>query len=233
MPRVPPLEPELDDLLEAERRAPAPDDALARVWPRVALPVASRPPQGQATRALRSRFDATLASRRAVALASVVAGMVAGAALYALLRPAPPARVVFVDRPVPVAAPVVAAPADSAASPVDHDPVSEPRAVRSVPARVAPPARAASTLSEERALLDQARAALAQGDGPDALQRTNDHARRFARPQLGEEREAIAIQALVLSGRYAEARDRAARFEVSSPNSLFRPAVEASLASIP
>jgi hypothetical protein len=56
---------------------------------------------------------------------------------------------------------------------------------------------------------------------------------RNATAQLGEEREAIAIQALVLVGRYAEARDRAALFEASSPDSLFRPAVEASLASIP
>ena len=88
-------------------------------------------------------------------------------------------------------------------------------------------------IAEERALLDQARNALAQHDGPGALRLTDDHARRFARPQLGEEREAIAIQALVLSGRYVDARDRATRFEASSPDSLFRPVVEASLASIP
>jgi hypothetical protein len=234
-PHIPPLEPELDDLLEVERRAPAPDDALARVWSRVSVPPPLPPLQGGAAGRRRSGFAATISSRGPLVVASVVAGMVLGAGMHALLRPAPPARLVFVDRPVPPAAPAVVAPsaADSAASPIEHEPVAESPVRRSAAARGVPATHGASTIAEERALLEQARAALTQRDGPGALRLTDDHARRFARPQLGEEREAIAIQALVLVGRYAEARDRAALFEAHSPDSLFRPAVEASLSSIP
>lgn len=90
-----------------------------------------------------------------------------------------------------------------------------------------------SSLSEERALLDGARVALGAGDGARALAITDAHQRRFAHPQLAEEREAIAIQALVIAGRFGDARARAARFQEGTPDSLFAPAVEASLASIP
>ena len=90
--RVPPLEPELDDLLEVERRAPAPHDALARVWSRVAVPAPLPPPQGWTAGPRRSGFTTAIASRAPLVLASVIVGMVAGAGLHALLRPAPPPR---------------------------------------------------------------------------------------------------------------------------------------------
>jgi outer membrane protein assembly factor BamD (BamD/ComL family) len=82
-------------------------------------------------------------------------------------------------------------------------------------------------------LLDEARTALSAGNTDQALASTDMHARRFAHPQLGEEREALGIQALVGGGRYDEARARAARFRAMWPNSLFLPAVDASIASIP
>ena len=85
----------------------------------------------------------------------------------------------------------------------------------------------------ERLLLDEARGALTSQEPDRALSLLSDHARRFAHPQLGEEREALAIQALVGTGRYDEARARADRFRTSAPNSLFLPAVDATLASIP
>lgn len=94
-------------------------------------------------------------------------------------------------------------------------------------------AAAASTLAEERLLLDRARRALERDDARDALRWTDVHKARFARPELGEEREALAIQALAADGQYDEARHRAARFLSAAPNSLFRPAVETTLASIP
>jgi hypothetical protein len=233
-PRIPPLEPQLDDLLDAERHAPAPDDALARVWSRMALPTPSHPPQGGTAGTPQSGWPAALVSRWPFALAVAVATL-AGGALHAVLRPAPPARVVFVARDVPVGASAVAAPPGvaSAASPVHEESVAEPQKVRPAPTRAAPPSHAPSSLSAEHALLDHARTALAAGDGATALGLTDDHARRFARPELAEEREAIAIQALVLTGRYAEARERAARFEVRWPSSMFRSAVKSSLASIP
>jgi hypothetical protein len=92
---------------------------------------------------------------------------------------------------------------------------------------------ASASLAAERSLLDDARSALANGDAPRALALTDAHVRRFARPQLAEEREALAVQALVGDGRYDDARSRAAHFRATWPSSLFLPAVDASLASIP
>jgi hypothetical protein len=59
------------------------------------------------------------------------------------------------------------------------------------------------------------------------------HEHRFPKPQLQEEREALAIQALVMLKRYDEARARASRFKAAAPNSLFLPVIDASLAAIP
>jgi hypothetical protein len=70
---------------------------------------------------------------------------------------------------------------------------------------------APSSLFAERKLLDDARAALTAEEPERALALLTEHASRFARPQLAEEREAIAVQALASLGRYEEARARAAR----------------------
>ena len=101
----------------------------------------------------------------------------------------------------------------------------------------APPRAAVSssphTLEDERVLLDGARAALANGDGPAALAATAAHARKYPDGFLAEEREAIAIQALLLLGRYDEARQREAAFELRYPHSPLLQAVRASIQSIP
>jgi outer membrane protein assembly factor BamD (BamD/ComL family) len=99
--------------------------------------------------------------------------------------------------------------------------------------RAAAPSLSAESLSAERAILDQARSDIASGDAAGALVLLEDHARRFRKPQLSEEREALAIQSLVALAQYDEARARAARFREASPNSLFVPAIETALASIP
>ncbi|MBL9113091.1 MAG: hypothetical protein JNM74_27635 [Myxococcales bacterium] len=91
----------------------------------------------------------------------------------------------------------------------------------------ATPSRAAggSDLSAERAVLDVARTALGRGDPAHALASTDEHARRFPRGALSEEREAIAVQALAQSGRADEARSRALRFKKDHPESILLPAV--------
>jgi hypothetical protein len=163
--------------------------------------------------------------------AAFLAGGVAGFTAHAALRSPAAAHVVYVDRTPapPQREPEVAgeAPPSQAAATTQASVDPAPRAI---------PRGASSTtssLSAERVLLDDARSALATGDAPRALGLVDAHARRFSRPQLAEEREALAVQALVALGRYDEARARAARFRAGAPNSLFLPAIEASLASIP
>jgi hypothetical protein len=161
---------------------------------------------------------------RAVAF---VLGGVVGVGLYSTLAPAPSPRVVYVDRVVPasVTAPIADPPA---VAPTPAAPVASAAAV----VAVAPSGRA-SQLSAERILLDEARAALAQGDPARAIDRLERHRRTFATPLLGEERDAMWIQALVKAGRYDEARTRAAAFRRRAPDSLFSSVVDSAIDSIP
>jgi hypothetical protein len=80
--------------------------------------------------------------------------------------------------------------------------------------RVPPPSAPESELS----LLAGAQASLA-ADPARALSITDDHIRRFGSGTLSQEREVIAIGALVRLGRMAEARARAERFHALYPTS--------------
>jgi hypothetical protein len=254
-----PLDPELAALLDAEREARPSDDALGRIWSQVersvgAIGPAANPRTSPGTAAEHSpgigarpslgpRGIASWGASHTgllVAIAFAVGGAAGAAATSLLGRPAE--RVVYVERP----AAVVASPGNVAATARPPVPVAAPD--RGAPGQgtpdLAPPAprtsathavsvsAAASSLPAERAILDDARTALAQNDGARAIALADEHARRFAHPQLREEREAIAIQAMVIDGRYDEARERAKQFRAASPDSLFLPAVDASLASI-
>jgi hypothetical protein len=229
---IEPIDPELASLLDAEREGAPPREALDRVWTRVAgfVPPPAAPPGGAsgAGGAGGASTGGWLASHAGVVAAVTFAvGAATGAGVMSVMRPPPAERVVYVDRlspPSPVALPAPA----SATSP--SPPASAVEDAPPIP-RSAPPA--ASSLSLERGVLADARAALAAGDAARALRLSDEHLRRFPRAQLGEEREAIAIQALVGLGRYDEARARAARFRASSPHSLLLPAIDAALASIP
>jgi hypothetical protein len=89
----------------------------------------------------------------------------------------------------------------------------EPSA-KPVPARSAAPA----SPSDEVKLLERAQDAL-RTRPDEALALCNDHARTFPNGMLVQEREVIAIEALVKSGRTDEARARAARFKARWPGS--------------
>jgi hypothetical protein len=91
----------------------------------------------------------------------------------------------------------------------------------------------AASLGEQQALLDVARKALAQGESRAVLETLSAHSRRYPNSDLVEEREALAIKALVAAGQYAAARERGARFQQRFPSSLLAPSVTAALRSIP
>jgi len=180
---------------------------------------------------------ASILGRSSLALLTFVVGGATGAGVHAVLTPPSVPRVVYVDRPAATASAV---------------PTPEPS---SVPTAEVPTARAAtvtapgppspslssspttragaSQLDAERLVLDDARSALGQGDATAALETITGHEQRFAHPVLGEEREALRIQALVKAGRYGEARARADDFRRRSPKSLLLPAVDTAIASIP
>jgi hypothetical protein len=88
-------------------------------------------------------------------------------------------------------------------------------------------------LAAERALLDVARSALARGEPSEALVATGRHAHDYPDGSLVEEREAIAIKALVALRRMDEARARARAHEQRFPNGLTVRAVKAAVEGAP
>ena len=202
-------------------------EVRARVRARLAasLPIVpSRGPGGGGGAG--SAAAASVVGKVAIAVTALLVGGAAGAGLYAELREAPPPQIVYVPQPIaiPVAPPSAPPPSTTPVEPLQGP--STPSAVHAAPSRT-------SQIAAERVLLDEARAALVQGDPNRALDRVDRHRRTFATPILGEERDAMEVEALVRAGRSAEARAKAEAFRRRTPGSLFLPAVESAIESIP
>lgn len=243
---VPPLDRRLLAALRAER--PAPRDVRERVRTRLeaAIPEMRRGPGGGSNGG--GANGGSGAGWRGFAphtigVAAFVAGGISGAALFAALERAPATQVVYVDR---VARPTMVAGVSPLASPgvsetSSPSPIAIAQAapVRGSSANVAKNGRGLSAvlhpsrLTEERVLLDEARAGLLQGAPERALERLDLHRARFADGLLAEERDAMQVEALAGAGRYDEARERANAFRARQPTSLFLPTVESAIASIP
>jgi len=244
---IPPLPPEAEDLLAAERDRPGFDaGTLARIKARVDASLAQAP----ATRPVNGR------GTRLWYAVTFVGGLILGAVLHAALSGS--AHLPVASPPVPTTA---SAPAPSSPSPlpvppaVPPAPVIVPRsptadasprtsptsrrirpAARAAPGSGAPPAEADERdldLAAERALLDTARTALGRAQGLAALDVLHLHGAQFPSGRLVEEREALVIHALVQLRRYEEARQAAARFRRQRPASMLLPVVDAALGSIP
>jgi hypothetical protein len=170
-------------------------------------------------------------------------GVAVGAAGHAFL--ASPAAASAVARPVPSAEVASPAPPRSTPSvtPWEEVPPSAPTGstASTVPAPAPSPAPTAShpdddargdhgskdsSLASERALIDMARTAVARGQGDAALAALGRHERDFPHGRLAEEREWLAIQALVQTGATDEARARSVRFRRAFPRSLMLPALD-------
>ena len=171
-----------------------------------------------------------------LAASFVVGAMVGGAAMRAW-SPAPPAPVaVQALPPLPVPA-SIAAPAAAVASEPPIEPVVSPtpaavRSARAVPLAVSS-ASPHSQLAAERLMLDAARAAVEREDGASALAAASEHERRFPAGILVQEREVLAVRALLLLGRSGEARARADRFRRRFPDSVLLPALASAVAAPP
>ncbi len=248
---MPPLDGRLLESLRAE--GPAPADVRDRVRGRLAAVIPAMAPAAvgpHAATPMRSAWGRLGTwGTNGISIAAFVVGGVAGAALFASLSHPPASRVVYVDRPVftsapaPTVAPAAPAvqPAVVAATPAHGSPppINAALAVASpAPVAQAAPSQAQSSphpsrLAEERKLLDDARSGLLQGEPQLAVDRLEMHRALFPDGMLAEEREAMAVEALVRAGRVGEARERAAAFRAHSPQSLFSPTVEAVVSPAP
>jgi len=258
-PDLEPLSPELSRLLEVERTRPDPPPEMrSRVLEQIgkelldlgvpgggspgAPPTASPPPSGAGVRAAGSFLR-----RIPLAVALLAVGGGGGAGLHAWLRE-PVRTTVYVPIPVASEAPAPAAPArppsvaPSTPALTPSAPRSElrreqaRRAAPSLPAPTPAPERESqlardAALAAERALLEQARTALARGKPVDALAVLARHELDFPRGQLIEEREALQILSLARNRQFGAARARAALFRQAHPNSMLLRVIDAALAT--
>ncbi|HLV22324.1 MAG TPA: hypothetical protein VKZ49_15635 [Polyangiaceae bacterium] len=154
------------------------------------------------------------------ALAPVVAAPPAAPALATVASlPATEPAPASTAAPASVRVPAVARRAPSRA------PLEPPGAPEAVAAFRPPetPARADasrnSALKLEADLIRRARAELRRGDAVSAIATLDRIRSTISRPRLSEEREALAIEALLVSGQRARARERARAFQRAFPES--------------
>jgi hypothetical protein len=235
------IDPALAVILNAEKPLVAmPSEVHARVHASVHAKISAVPGAGGnsgGSDALRSTTSvATSASRmvrNVTAIGTIfVAGGITGAAIYAKVAPE---RVSYVDRVVTVTLPSAIATTTPAPTIAQVSPPPQPTTSSHLNANANTSANVSSgeLLAAERALLDVARVSLSQGDAPHALEAIARHEKQFPAGLLVEEREALAIRALAVEGRNAEARARAVRFEQRYPESLALPSVRAAVQANP
>lgn len=170
----------------------------------------------------------------AVAAGIWLMGGVTGAALYRVLRPTE-VRVVYVDPPARTASSATLPPepdSEPSASAANSAPSGAQRALPAPNAARAKPSLVADSLTDlarERALLDIARADAAHGDPAQALNTAEQHRHQFPQGRLAEEREALAIRALLSLGHRREAEARARAFRTAYPHSFLTSVLESAL----
>ena len=156
----------------------------------------------------------------AVSLAIVAGAVGAIAALRGRAADDPPAALADGPLPIPTVVLDEAIPAPSPGAP----PVAIRRALTTksdrAPHRLDP-------FAVEAELLQRAHLAYARHDFSVALALVEEHARRFWKGPLAEEREALRVESLVGAGFTDEARRRAATFVARFPRSVLLPRVEA------
>lgn len=241
-PEIEPLAPELRALLASERTVgPAPGAGKSNVKARLDASLfgpggrggggdgGAGSPEGKGGRAPSTRRG-PLRDVAVYAAGALTGGLLVYASVASRTPSVPSGEsaVSVVSRPSEL--PTVFAPRATRAPEAPAESASlDAGAAPTTTATVVPPA--GDSLPRERALLDPARTALGRGDATSALEAVRRHEAQFAEGKLAEEREAIAVQALVLLHRGAEARARGLRFKQRYAGSVLAPAVDAALAA--
>ena len=234
------LSPEAKSLLDAQRASFEPDPArLARVHASLVtgLGIGSAGTGGAAAKAA---VVATSTARRVVL--TVLAGVIGVGAIALTLRVLwPSARTATTPQAnANAVTPSVSSAAESASVPTvpSATPAPPPGDAPVTAASAKPAPRSAGSassgdadsLAEELALMREARSALSSGNPAGALALLDQHAARYPRGTLTQERLATRIFALCALGRTSQARAEALRFERAAPKSPLLPRIHASCA---
>lgn len=222
--------PELEALLEQVRiHRSVPASVRARILDHsreiASAPTGSSLPaveaEARSTRALEGRrwqfpFAATVALTAGGALASA-------AVLTYRLGPSGSA---VSSTPAAVLPTHPGAPTTPASLPIDPQPSPV-----LMPFRRARPSNVRESYAAELSLLNRSQAAYGRGNLSGALAFLSEHARRFPRGRLAEEREALRVRSLAGIGYTFEARNAAAAFANRFPHSAMLPRVRAWVAA--
>lgn len=168
--------------------------------------------------ALQQRHETSVAARAPESAPAVVRRAPTVVAKPPLVPPAvTPAPVASVDvEPPPVASVVVVAPSRKAAPPAP-----------------APSESVASSVPTELAALQQARAALASGDAPQALELLDAYGARFPHGAMAQEATVVRIEALVRAGDRDAAHRAADAFLGAYPQSPYADRIRTLLGTNP
>jgi hypothetical protein len=203
------------ELLLAGQSARLPESERRALWASIALSLPVAPPPAT-TPALGATASASAFLTKGAIFLAAVAGLSFG--VTRLLPKTSPVAVHATSASVAMAAPVnTAQPSPAPAAVVEP----APAASLAVPSESKARASTTSQLREESVAVLQARAALRSGDAARSLALLEQARLRFPRGALGQEREALTIQALARSGARAAARQRADAFLRAHPQSPY------------
>ena len=177
--------------------------------------------------------------------ALVAAGVVAIGGVVGVVARRQPAPAPVIERPTPVApvavTPKVELPPEPELPKAEEPPTKPPPPVKQVvkvvptvvptpvePTKASPPPPPGNP-DEELAALDDAIAAARAGRSAQALAAVDAHLAKFPQSALSQEREVIAIEALVTLGRRDDARERLKSFRTKWPTSTHLVRLEALL----
>lgn len=246
------LPPELQLLLAAERESTAPagarDEVAEQLAKTIGLPAlaagsalaaqtaaTTHGAAAQAANAATGTVKAVIAKSLATkVLVSIVIGGASVGGVVGVRRVVQHHRHVQAPSNSATAAPSIRPPTTPATPPPSPTSLAaEPPTTATTPPPIAPTTTQAeshrsrhSDIGAERALVADARDALQSGDAARALKILNEHAHRFPRGQLAEERDALEVVALARAGDMTRARVRAEDFVRHHPQSLFLPSVQ-------
>lgn len=208
------------ELLAAGQSVKLPESERRALWASIALsvPAALTASSAAAATAQVARSGLTAYLTKGAIFLAAVGGLTFGAAkLLSRAEPSVAERPLSVVTAAPhqaTVAPTLSAVVDVAAP--SSEPASAPPASEARP-RTAP----ASQLREESQAVLEARAALRGGNAAQCLRVLEQARERFPRGALGQEREALAIEALAQAGQNHAARRRADAFLQKYPQSPY------------
>jgi hypothetical protein len=220
---------DLDELLASAAGDDPSDAAVERLTARLAPllgPMGGPPPGGPPPDGGAGAAGGTGAGAAGGALGKWLAGAVATAVAvgggyfaYRAMDSEPPRRAAVASAPLDAGVTTASLPPDAAPAVADAAPTQVRPADR-------PPAQTPEeALAEEARLLGKAQSALGRGDARGALRWIERHARRHPGGTLAEERERLAIEALLRAGRRASAEARARSFHARYPRSVQWPRI--------